>query len=657
MDTKAFRQLVINHIRNKKFSDLAELLEAVASDCATDISFNQWHSYGNAVLARRTGQINDAVNVLERLLTQDVEIELKGRIYTTLGRSYEFIGQWDVALKNYQLAFQFHQTHQDILHQGIALNNMGGLYQKGKEYEQAIQCLLRAKHLLHQFPKNKDYQVTVGYTYTILAGVYLEKGDFLQAEQNYLKALGIAVEHHNSWGIPFAHVNLGETYYNLKQYQQAEYHYQEALNGFLASENERSLAYALWRIGQVTVLTDVKKASIYFTRALELAKKNNRHELIVDILLDQAKLFEHQGDEDKAFAKVKLAQGYAESLRANITLADDRARMTAMLITAYEQMVQYLLARGQIAEAFYYAEMGKSRTFIETLEQQEKMSSSEVPPAWLEEEQQVRQKLTTLYRERKANNVNIRQLETSLHQIRERIRVQSATSQAFHTATPLTLEQVQARLPQDAVLVEYITIEDELWCFVITTNTVSAHHLSLTVSMLQKAFKTTGKEGELGSLHNLTRSPDYHLRPAWMLKKLYSLLIEPLGEQVEEASLLCLVPHGLLHYVPFHALYKQTTVNELHYLNTADRQIIYASSATVLLDYCQMTRNIKSNECLALGFNGTLLRQAEAEAHAIADLLGGTAITGAQATRQHVLDVAHQYRYLHFSCHGWFNSI
>ena len=65
------------------------------------------------------------------------------------------------------------------------------------------------------------------------------------------------------------------------------------------------------------------------------------------------------------------------------------------------------------------------------------------------------------------------------------------------------------------------------------------------------------------------------------LHQLYSLLLEPIASRFTEKNVV-IIPHGLLHYVPFHALFDGT-----HYL-LESHTVSYAPSATIL--YRMMTQ-------------------------------------------------------------------
>jgi CHAT domain-containing protein len=391
-----------------------------------------------------------------------------------------------------------------------------------------------------------------------------------------------------------------------------------------------------------------------------MAQSSNHYEIITQTLLYRAKLQDRLLNPDGALEETRRAVEMTESLRANIVLPEDRSRLTASRIQVYEQMVERLCNLNTVAgyaEAFHYAEMSKSRTLIEMLAGRPIRPPEHVPAEWLEQERELRRSLHRLYHDPGASRAQIATFEAELDQLREHIRLRDTEFESFRTVTPLTLDAVQAQLPEGGVLLEYFTAGETILVFVVTHQEVNVVRLPLRLNELRRAFKRVGGL-KSGPLHNMVRNEQYRLRSPWILGNLYQKLIEPLEQALHSASLLCIVPHGLLHYVPFHALYRQTNSGTRYLIEDGDkaRQIVYAPSATVLFDYCQNKPLSSKMGCLALGYNNQTLTQAEREAEAVAELLGGESQTGAAATRSTLITKGADYRYIHLSCHGWFNA-
>jgi CHAT domain-containing protein len=116
---------------------------------------------------------------------------------------------------------------------------------------------------------------------------------------------------------------------------------------------------------------------------------------------------------------------------------------------------------------------------------------------------------------------------------------------------------------------------------------------------------------------------------------------------------LCIVPHGPLHYVPFHALYTERN-GQRHYLSDS-AEILYAPSATVLLEYCRRKAPSKQTGGLILAYTENL-RHAEEEGQVVAGILGSRLCAGERADRNVVYKEAGRCRFLHFACHSRFST-
>src|SRR5207244_8327832 len=113
----------------------------------------------------------------------------------------------------------------------------------------------------------------------------------------------------------------------------------------------------------------------------------------------------------------------------------------------------------------------------------------------------------------------------------------------------------------DEVLVEYYTIADRFQAFVVTRDRFEVVRDLTTTTAVRTALK--------GLTFQLSK---FHLQPAYVqshagllleatqyhLRELYRHLIEPIKAKIAGRSLI-IVPHHVLHYIPFQALYDGTS--------------------------------------------------------------------------------------------------
>jgi CHAT domain-containing protein len=133
------------------------------------------------------------------------------------------------------------------------------------------------------------------------------------------------------------------------------------------------------------------------------------------------------------------------------------------------------------------------------------------------------------------------------------------------------------------------------------------------------------------------------------LKQLYQELLAPL-RQFLDADHLVFVPHGLLHYVPFHALH-----DGLFYV--VDRHSVsYAPSAAVYA-LCQGKEANTAGDSLLLGIPDTQAPSIRAEVEALSHILPDARVfLGDAATEDVLRTYGRQSHLVHIATHGYFRQ-
>jgi len=210
-----------------------------------------------------------------------------------------------------------------------------------------------------------------------------------------------------------------------------------------------------------------------------------------------------------------------------------------------------------------------------------------------------------------------------------------------------SLEKLQADLPQDATLVEYFSAGDRIVAAVVTRKEIQilpvtvlsrvAHFLQLLRFQLSK-FRM-GSEYIQRFEEPLLRATHSHL------ESLYSELIAPLRPLLQGKHLI-IVPHGPLHFLPFHALR-----NGDEYLCDAFT-VSYAPSATVF-SACQEKSASVNTSSLVLGIADERAPQILQEAQSVAELLPQSSLhLGEQATSSVLREKGAQCGVVHIATHG-----
>ena len=131
-------------------------------------------------------------------------------------------------------------------------------------------------------------------------------------------------------------------------------------------------------------------------------------------------------------------------------------------------------------------------------------------------------------------------------------------------------------------------------------------------------------------------------------EQLYRQLIAPLASDLRHQDLL-IVPHGILHYLPFAALRNEKTKRYL----IEDYSLTFAPSASVL-PYLARRSSPFQGRLLVLGDSDGSLPRAADEARSIARLAGARPLLGAEATEAALRARVGNSDLLHLAIHGYY---
>lgn len=364
-----------------------------------------------------------------------------------------------------------------------------------------------------------------------------------------------------------------------------------------------------------------------YERALAYARRLDRDHQICLIHFRRGQVFERLGRPGRAFLAYRSAIAYAERVGATTTREDIKIGLLGTTQQVYEAMVLLCAAfherGGKVdwaAQAFGYVERARSRAFLDALAQK----SSSVQLDWLE------------------------------------------------AAAPASLPEIQAGLPDDALLIEYFTTGvlprgEFLINRLPPANRALRDLLALQPQVLAFAidrrrctlFEPALDPNRLRPLLG-DRHPGRHLLLGSLPRTLHEQLIAPAAPLLAAKRLLYLVPHGPLHYIPFAALRTPAggyLIDRPEGDPAGGLALAQAPSATILVRSCLGRPRAGGAGSVALGFNDAQgpqpLRFAEAEAEHVAGLLGGQAWTGAQPKGER-LRSAGGLRCLHIASHALF---
>jgi CHAT domain-containing protein/Tfp pilus assembly protein PilF len=558
---------------------------------------------------------------------------------------YKNLGRYPQALEQYEQALAIWRAVGDRSNEGYTLNNLGGLYAALGRYDAALERYQAALALERQFGDGQR----VGRILSNIGAVYADQGRYDEALKLFQEALAIARQIGDVAGEGIKETNIGAMLGEMQLYNEAMAQHQAALAIARKLGNREAEGVNLYNIG--------------FWQ-------------------------ETQGNLAGAIQSYQQAIAVFETIQGELRVEELAAAFAGRQPDRYGRLIRLLAQTTDTASAFDYAERGRSQAFLNQIGNRQADFRQGAAAELAVQERELRQRIAglqnALARERarpfdQQNQGTIEALLADLEQARQeyaglltRLKLASPEYASLVSVNALTLAEVQAQvLDEHTTLIEYFVLDDQTLAWVIDRD-----HFTLVKLPIGRA----DLRNKIEFLRNLIAARDFDVATA---AGLYDTLFAPLVphirypntsaglpgpsaspswpmDQGTDSASLVIVPHDVLHYLPFAALWNAQSGRYL----IQDYALTYAPSASAL-KFIQAKRTPKRDSLpngdegrlLALGNpDGTLLA-AEGEARAVAGLYGVAPLVGAQATESQVRARGGQVDILHLAAHGVYEPL
>ena len=634
--------------------------------------------------------------------------ERLGGILTNQGAILLYLGRGSEALAAHETASAIFEEAGLTLWHAQALANIGETHLRLANYTRSLEAFEHARRLLRPLDAFHEECFILRST----ADAYLELNLYSEALNAYaevnewLRDLGIAHDRAQAlWG-------MGSALIALSDFGEAERALAGAAEKFAAAGNAPMLSGVMLEQASLLAARGDREAALDTARrALELISEPDRpveqvyaHLRLADLLLpDVEKVESHlltaqklayrlalphlrfrlnerlghlrrlQGRNEEARVLLEAAIDEIERFRGTIAQETVRASFLRDKIAAYENLLLLHLAREDeegTRRAFAVAEKAKSRALVDLLTGVvERAPAASADPELEEQLRGLQADLNATYNQmltpvdEDGHEALIQDLQKRAGELESkisRLRLHAPSPDPF--TDPISLADVQEQLPSDAVLLTYHIVDGEILAFVNAGDDIRIFRnlgsVGVVAELLQRLsmqwdrFRVGAEfvEQHMALLERSTRE---------ILSHLNILLVAPLEAFLEESGLsngagapgkLVIVPHGLLHQVPFHALFD----GERYLLERFE--ISYAPSARVY-SLCQQQAPQILDKALVVSVADPLIPAVMEEARAVArHLPGAEVLSDGQATTEALRSASYGYEVLHLACHGLFRA-
>lgn len=369
-----------------------------------------------------------------------------------------------------------------------------------------------------------------------------------------------------------------------------------------------------------------------------------------------------------------------EKMRGGIAADEFKATFLQDKIHAYEDAIAACLdseAVDHLDEAFSLVESSKSRALVDLLaryvrgaegtesnlapESRQRLSKLIEDLNWYSSQAGLAEDKGDQRGARRASRYRhaVAQCESQIAHLFSRMETEAPGFACIQRMRAASLEELQAVLEPGETVIEYFATTNHISAFIVSRDGVQiARRIArkIEVENLLATLRFQIEKFNYGAEYVETYFGQLRRAANEILNQLYAMIFAPV-EAAIAGDRLIIIPHGALHYVPFHALH-----DGADYL--LERfEISYAPSATVLKLCRERSLSIEAqpevvsndDRLVALGVSESGTPNIENEIAEVAALFpNSVTLTNERATRDNLFEAAPDAKFLHLASHGYF---
>ena len=602
----------------------------------------------------------------------------EGIVLGNIGIVYSDLGEYSRAQTYYEKSLQIKREIGDKRGEGDTLNNVGSIYVALGNYPEALRYYEQALRLKREIGERNEESNTlanIGVVHAI-AGKYFEALEYYKQSLKIKKEIGVPTDTEEA--------NIGDIY---------------------LEQGKMSKAYSIFRklkspirLGRYYLMNqEYVKSREKFARSLEVDELSGHAGSILADYIGLGLSYEGLKDYTKAKEYYKKGIDLIEEQRTSLSGKERETFLAGKVmgffrLEPYEGMVRVLMkesASGYEKKALSYAERAKSRVFLEMLAAKGLKGRSPQDKETLEKDREFQQDFLVLNKriavlkglgdkapkgEKENLEKELEKTKSAYERFIKEVKLKNSEIASLISVSPVSIEEVQSILDEDVTVLEYYTAQQKTYAWLVTKNDIKTYEINLKLIDLQEmadkclipnisnnsrrpkpvitlATDETYKKETSKQKREKNRKQFYQVAHDF-----YKLIMAPVVKDIKTEKLI-IVPHGVLHKVPFAALNDGTQ----HLVDRYNLSVLPASS---VIEYVVKKRNPNQKKLLAFanpiadhvpGFEP--LPATETEVANISQIfVTKDTYYRREATEGIVKDKSSSPDVIHFACHGEFND-
>jgi len=489
---------------------------------------------------------------------------------------------------------------------------------------------------------------------------------FAEALDLFRDAQKIFEQEGNSYWIGLLDLYRAEVHFSLQRLWEAQALASQAKATFEQLEIPSKRIFSLVLLGRVALaLNDLAAAEASTGEIDALIKVTKMPLVLFPHHLLCAQIAERMRNWNDAEWHYHQAARELEVHQARLHHDDLRVTFFSGRNQVYDALVRLSLDRKEPGEAlesaYAWCEQARSRGLIELLSHYAPSSKGPVEKTLLSKIGRLREELNIHYARAhpetrpistQADFETITLKEQELARSLREISDVDPEYASLHQVSIATIDSVRAALPERTTLVEYFITGDEVLAFLVSRREAKV------VRRLCPPSRVLGLQERLGfQLEKFMLGREYVSTHATQildstrrhLQDLYRHLMAPFMAEIRTPHI-ALVPHGTLHFLPFHAFYD----GEKYLID--EYEISYAPSASVL-KYCLEKPDIEAPSPLLVGVADEMAPLVGEEITRLSRLFPSARVLRDEgATREAFVEESKISSFLHIATHAIFRQ-
>lgn len=488
----------------------------------------------------------------------------------------------------------------------------------------------------------------------------------------------------NSTGDAYNRAHLVKTYFDSRNLAAPSVRASLAMSAALLKEAQQVLLEQEGEPGRL-----LEEAMSICKQAMSLAHQHHLQEAVYKGHYLMGRVFALHGDLAKAVTQYRTAAMQIERILENLVY-DLSPSFLRTAWSVYEEIIAIYLQQARYEQAFDYLERVRSLTLRQYLHKLKRLPTEKDTPGEMSSLAELRTQMelkdwqeryrtySVLLAEidpavspavnREVIQLELQRCEAKLNELFERLHLQQLDAQPESLTPPSSqkrkmaksglfkarqIEPVQLRqhLLPGQLLLAYYLYKDRLVIFAMDSNRMITYENPGGATELERLLPVLHAYLQPHGWPDLLHPPEREIQR--LLKRLYTILIAPVESLLPSSEgHLTIVPYGLLHMLPFHALF-----NGNHYL-IDDFRVSYLPASSLLMHLADSGSDTPIAQTppgapLVFGYSGKgQLQRAQDEAKSIAAMLEGKCYLEQDATIARLIDEAPGSPIIHLATHG-----